>query len=250
MKLGNVSEPKLIPNRPIIPEFIKRKRKGDRRLIVIDFSQMELRVMCLYARDPLMSSILRDPKGDIHQKTADEFGVERNPAAKNLNFLLIYGGQEYMLSQELTFRGTPTDVHTAKAYIDRFAQVYQAIPVRRHLWVDEVKQRGFIYYITGRRRTFRNLNWENRRTEHKVETVAANNAVQGAAQDFLKAAIVRADPCCINPDRELPKRVVLPRLHSLWLRDTAKQVDRVRKKMLLSKTDWLLQVHDEMMIST
>ena len=86
------------------------------KIVCIDYAQLELRVMALLCKDPAMSKILRDPKGDIHQNTADKFGVARNPTAKQLNFLMLYGGLARMLAGRLTQEGVPTEVEEAEQH--------------------------------------------------------------------------------------------------------------------------------------
>jgi DNA polymerase I-like protein with 3'-5' exonuclease and polymerase domains len=221
------------------------RRFQDRLLIVLDYSQLEIRVMCLLCKDPKMESVLCDPKGDIHQTTSDEFNVSRDPEAKQLNFLLLYGGMEYMLSEQLTFSGVPTTPDQARVYRERHAQVYARVPEYRQELLDYHKANDHVVLFLKRRRHLPDINWDDKYSVHQAETTLSNNVVQGSGQDFLKAAIVRSDWQCINPDAILPQRMKLPKLHRAYLADKAKALEKHRRILRMSDSRWRLQVHDE-----
>lgn len=217
-------------------------------LIVLDYAQLELRVGCLMSRDPAMSRVLSDPKGDIHSFTANEFGVPRDPTAKQINFLLIYGGGNYVLSEQLTVNGVPTTVEVAQSYIDRFNQVYHRYKAWREELLEEHRANGFVRLFTGRRRALEDINWENRFSVHKAETTLANNTVQGSGQDFLKIAIVRTDHRRLIPDSvalgsNLSKN--WSPSHRAYLKDRVRLLTQYRKDFERCGVRWLLQVHDE-----
>lgn len=219
-----------------------------RSLSVLDYSQLELRIMALLSKDKAMTKILSDRKGDIHQHTADEFGVTR-AAAKNLNFLLLYGGQEYMLSEQLTKYGSPTDVATATQYKERHWQVYPRVKAKREEWCVEHQRNGFVRLFLGRRRTLPDADWSNSYTTHRAETQISNNVVQGSGQDFLKASIIRSDYQGVNPDRLLSQQPGLAAAHRAYLKDRAKALERIRRTLRLAQCRFLLQIHDEVMYS-
>ena len=219
-------------------------RKGE-DLVVLDYAQLELRVMALYSEDPAMCKVLCDPKGDMHQMTSDNLHIDRDPSAKNANFLLIFAGQAYVFSELLTSLGMPTTQNQAQAIISGWNKLYWRVPERRNEWLNEHREHGFIRLWTNRKRQLLDVDWDDHRSVHKAETTLSNNGVQGSGQDFLKAALIRADPAEINPDYEVRQRMQLPRKHDLLMRDYARRVDRIRRVLLLAKTKWLLQVHDE-----
>lgn len=228
----------------VVPKF-----RLHRSLCVLDYSQLELRIMALLSKDPAMTKILSDPKGDIHQHTADEFGVPRDPQAKNLNFLLLYGGQEYMLARELSRFGVPTSEATANQYKLKHWEVYPRVKEKREEWCAEHQRNGYIKLFFGRTRTLDDADWSSDYSTHRAETRLANNAVQGTGQDCLKASIVRADFLAINPDREFPKRVQVPKLHRAYLADRAQLLEKHRKVLRRGDCRYLLQVHDEVIFS-
>lgn len=227
------------------PKFLFKRVLG-----VLDYSQLELRIMCLYSKDKAMTKVLCDPKGDIHQHTADEFGVSRDPHAKNLNFLLIFGGRARMLAGELTRMGAPTDVSTAQSYVDRHGEVYPGVKAQREAWCAEHQRNGRVRLFLGRYRTVPEADWSNEYGTHRAETRISNNAVQGGGQDFLKGAIIRSDLSAINPDAAVLRNFSdLKKEHRLYLKDRVPVIERYRKLFRSAQCYFLLQVHDEIIFS-
>jgi DNA polymerase I-like protein with 3'-5' exonuclease and polymerase domains len=224
---------------------IPKRYRRSALLIVLDYAQLEIRIMALLSKDRAMTKILSSKDGDIHQNTADEFGVSRDPQAKNLNFLLLYAGGAYMLSETLTYQGVPTSKSECESYIARHKEVYPRVDEYRQELLMHHKECGYVNLFCGRRRTLPDIDWDNKYSVHKAETTLSNNVVQGSGQDFLKAAIVRADYNCINPDRELPKRMEMNKEHRLYLADKVKLIDRYRKTFKYAECKFRLQVHDE-----
>lgn len=215
-------------------------------LIVFDYQQLEIRVMALLSKDPAMHKILTDPKGDIHQNTSEEFGVDRDPTSKQINFLFLFGGREYALAEKLTTEGVPTTSDTASAYLVRYDEVYYRVHEFRKELIGYHKKHGFIRLLTGRRRWLDNVNWSNSWEEHKAETTLANNCIQGSGQDLLKASIIRNDPNNINVDRAALNRLVInDKTHKALLKDYAHKIEKYRRIYRLGHLEWLLQVHDE-----
>jgi DNA polymerase I-like protein with 3'-5' exonuclease and polymerase domains len=229
--------------------FQKQAHSNKRLLIDIDYSQMELRVACLYCKDPMMERILSDSTGDIHQVTADRFKINRNPEAKNINFLMLYAGGPGVLAKTLTFAGAPTTKAQAETYLIKANELYPQIREWRKSILLEHKKNGFVYYLDGRTRSLPEINWSEEYSVHKAETILSNNLVQGQSQDFIKAAIVRIDPLCANIDAALPSRMTMKSAHALLLKSYACKLEKYRKEFRLAKLEFLLQVHDEILLS-
>jgi DNA polymerase I-like protein with 3'-5' exonuclease and polymerase domains len=215
-------------------------------LVVLDYSQLELRVMAMRSKDEKMLTLLNDVTQDIHQNTADQFGVDRNPTAKQLNFLLLYGGGAFMLAGNLSAEGVPTTVKQADVYYNRYNEVYPMVQDYR-LWLLAMHQKfGFVRFLTGRTRHLPDVNWHSKRSIHKAETTLANNTIQGDGQDLLKASIVRSDWMGINPDRAILEKGLWGNdLHKAYLKDRVAKLEKYRRLFKLSKTQFVLQVHDE-----
>jgi DNA polymerase I-like protein with 3'-5' exonuclease and polymerase domains len=219
-------------------------------LLVLDYSQLEIRVMAMRSGDPAMVAIVNDPNGDIHQSSAELFGVDRSPTAKNLNFLMLYGGGPYMLSMKLTSEGIPTSTEDASRWLDQYAEKHAGVIEYRKYLLDHHRAVNFVPYMTGRTRHLPNIVWESKFSVHKAETTLANNTIQGDGQDFLKASIIRTDYRRLNPDAE-----VLKLRHSYFKQtpseffdqasERAKKLERYRKRLKAMKAQFILQVHDE-----
>jgi len=250
---------KVKPNQIVLPkednygqarfEFLKKPERKDQVLICIDFSQVEIRFMAILAREPEMARVLSDPKGDIHQNTADKFGVSRDPDAKFLNFLLQYGGTEFMLSEQLTFLGVPTTVQQAAVHKQRYDEVYARVPAFRKELLEQHAQYGFVQNLTGRRRNLPGINWKSQYSVHQAETTLSNNVVQGSAQDQMKMAIVRCDTQCINPDKAYLDRVHPAGSHRDLVWRMALTLPKVRAFLTKTRCRWRLQIHDEVLFT-
>ena len=150
-----------------------------RMLVCLDFSQIELRVMAMLSKDPLMCKVLNDPKGDIHTETSTKLHVPRDPVAKQCNFLLIFGGGGYALSHRLRLEGHEMSESEGDQIKANFDRTYHGVPQFRENAFAFHRKHGFIPLLTGRRRVIENIESTNRYLRHKAETQLANNVVQG-----------------------------------------------------------------------
>lgn len=233
------------PNHPDLL-FIRKPKK--KLLIVLDYSQLEIRVMCLLSRDPEMTRILSDPQGDIHNNTRDKFSVSRD-SAKNLNFLLLYGGEDFMLSETLTQFGAPTTLAQAAAYRQIYCEVHHGVvSYRKQLLLDH-QQQGFIRLWCNRRRHIDNIDWNEKYSVHKAETTLSNNVVQGSGQDFLKASVVRLNVGSVNPDAAALEVYGGDKKHRAIIADYSRKLSKFRRTLQLGDCRYLLQVHDELAFS-
>lgn len=91
-----------------------------------DLSQIELRILAylvwMHTGDRTMQAVF-EANGDIHTETANEIGCTRR-LAKDLNFAVTYGGDEYTLYQ----RGG-VDPEVGKEYIARYFAKYPGVQV-------------------------------------------------------------------------------------------------------------------------
>lgn len=220
--------------------------KGE-MFICMDFSQIELRVMALMSKDPLMTKVLNDPKGDIHTETSTQLKIPRDPAAKQCNFLLIFGGGARALQQRLKLESHDVEEDECQDWINKFDNTYVNVRAFREHQFEFHRKNGFVYLLTGRRREIENIGSNNRYLRHKAETQLANNLIQGSAQDLLKAVIVRCSPNRPNMDRSMPKLLEMSRTHQLLLKDYAAKIEKYRREFVLGKLKWRLQVHDEVL---
>jgi DNA polymerase-1 len=169
--------------------FIAEEGKS---LLAADYSQIELRVMAHFSRDPnLLEAFARD--FDIHQHTADTvFGSdlfsspkEKRKRAKIINFSVLYGSGPYSLSKELG-----VSYKEAKEFIDMYFE--KNAGVKR--FIDEVIERAEkeaeVKTISGRRRDIPEILSSNRTVKENGKRMAINTVIQGSAADIIKIAMI------------------------------------------------------------
>lgn len=222
-----------------------RRSRAKRALIVLDHSQLELRGMCLLCEDPKMTEILSSRDGDMHATTAGRLQVDRTPA-KNLNFLLQYGGNEHALAAQLTYLGFPATEDEVRQWRADYDTLYYRVHEYRDELVAYHIKHGFIRLFCGRPRHLPDIDPGNSWSMHKAETTLSNNAVQGSGQDFMKAAVVRCSYKVFNPDAAVLRSNVGDRKHRLVLTDYSQRLETYRKLFKKTRTRMLNQVHDEL----
>jgi len=149
------------------------------KLIVADYSQVELRVTAHLSEDPVMMGIYKD-NGDIHQMTADACNCARYNA-KEINFGLIYK----MGAKTLGNRIKKTQ-EEAQDYIDRYFEKYAGVAQFQDHLIAGVRRKGFTWTVTGRRRPLPKINSKDKGESNGAERQAINTQVQGSASDIIK----------------------------------------------------------------
>jgi len=165
------------------------------KLIVADYSQIELRLLAHMSRDAVLVEAFRNGE-DIHTRTAAEvFGVpplmitpEQRRNAKAVNFGIVYGQTGFGLAQAIG-----VDRREAELYIKAYFARYSG--VRR--WLDatiaEVRRSGVAKTIHGRQRPIPDMDSRNPNARGFAERTAVNTPLQGTAADLIKLAMIRID---------------------------------------------------------
>jgi DNA polymerase-1 len=159
------------------------------KLIVADYSQVELRVLAHLSKDVAMTETF-EADGDIHETTAKLTGTSRQ-RAKAINFGLIYGMSAGSLAKTLEI-----DYNDAQDYINRFFRGYP----QAKKYIDQVNDQAF---KTGLTRTLsgrlRHLNDERvialggnvQGAVGRFKRMAINSKIQGSAADIIKIAMIK-----------------------------------------------------------
>lgn len=165
------------------------------KLIVADYSQIELRLLAHMSRDPVLVDAFRNGE-DIHTRTAAEvFGVgplmvtpELRRSAKAVNFGIVYGQTPFGLAASLGIDRKEAERYI-RAYFERYAGV------RRWLdqTIEEVRRTGVSINLFGRRRPIPDMQSRNPNARNFAERTAVNTPLQGAAADLIKLAMIRID---------------------------------------------------------
>lgn len=154
--------------------------------IIADYSQIELRLMAWFSKDPEMQKIYQQ-NGDIHQKTADTLGCTRQ-IAKSLNFGLNYGRTAYGMAKGLGISSIE-----AQAFIDKYFQQYKGVAEFMEKCKQTIQTEYAVKTITKRKRRFPEYPAAKQKkdttTMKRLERQATNARIQGSASDVIKIAM-------------------------------------------------------------
>jgi DNA polymerase-1 len=178
-------------------------------LLTADYSQIELRLLAHFSRDPLLVEAYR--RGDdIHTLTASQvFGVpplmvtpDHRRAAKVVNFGIVYGLSPFGLSQNLGIEPSEAKQFIA-AYFEKYAGVRSFIDKT----LAEARRDLKVKTLFGRIRPIPDINSKNANQRGFAERTAVNTPLQGTAADLIKIAMIRIDAAL--QERGLKSRMTL-----------------------------------------
>jgi DNA polymerase-1 len=189
------------------------------KLIVADYSQIELRLLAQMSRDPVLVTAFRNGE-DIHTRTAAEvFGVpplmvtaEMRRNAKAVNFGIVYGQTPFGLAATLGI-----ERKEAEEYIKTYFELHSGVRKFIQETIAEVRKNGYAVTQFGRKRPIPDMHSRNPNARSFAERTAVNTPLQGTAADLIKLAMIRID-------------------------------ERLRRENL--ETKMLLQVHDELLFES
>jgi len=178
-------------------------------LVSADYSQVELRLLAHLAdaKDMIAAFIAGL---DVHTVTAAKiFGVaeaavtpQLRSRAKAVNFGIIYG----MGPQRLAAT-TGVSLAEAKAFIQRYFEVYPAIKTYTQSLIAAARATGYCVTMLGRRRPIPEIGDKNQANRARGENIAVNAPIQGSAADLIKVAMIRIDRALIQ--QRLKTRMLL-----------------------------------------
>ena len=176
--------------REIRAAFVPR---GGWKLIVADYSQIELRLLAHMSRDPVLVEAFRNGE-DIHTRTAAEvFGIpplmitpEQRRNAKAVNFGIVYGQTPFGLAATLGIERKEAELYI-RAYFERYAGVRRFIDAT----IAEVRRSGVAVNMFGRKRPIPDMQSKNPNARNFAERTAVNTPLQGTAADLIKLAMIR-----------------------------------------------------------
>ena len=178
-------------------------------LLTADYSQIELRLLAHFSRDPLLVEAYR--RGDdIHTLTASQvFGVpplmvtpDHRRQAKVVNFGIVYGLSPFGLSQNLGIE--PAE---AKQFIANYFQTYSGVRAFIDKTLEEARRELKVKTLFGRVRPIADINSKNANQRGFAERTAVNTPLQGTAADLIKIAMIRIDAAL--RERRLKSRMTL-----------------------------------------
>ena len=176
-----------------------------KKLLAIDYSQIELRLMAHYSNDEIMVKSFNNNE-DIHKRTASEiFGVDIQDVdddmrrkAKTINFGLLYGMSAFGLSNQLSVTRAEADIFL-ESYFDR----YSGVSAFMKNIVEVAKGKKYVETLHGRKIHVPNIESSNYLMRQASERAAINGPLQGSAADIIKIAMIKIAEWIEGNDQEI-----------------------------------------------
>ena len=176
-----------------------------KKLLAIDYSQIELRLMAHYSNDEIMVKSFNNNE-DIHKRTASEiFGVDIQDVdddmrrkAKTINFGLLYGMSAFGLSNQLSVTRAEADIFL-ESYFDR----YSGVSAFMKNIVEDAKGKKYVETLHGRKIHVPNIESSNYLMRQASERAAINGPLQGSAADIIKIAMIKIAEWIEGNDEEI-----------------------------------------------
>jgi len=197
-------------------------------LLAADYSQIELRLLAHFSKDPLLVEAYR--RGDdIHTLTASQvFGVpplmvtpDHRRQAKVVNFGIVYGLSAFGLSQNLGI-----EPGEAKQFINAYFEKYKGVRAFIDRTLEEARREQKVKTLFGRVRPIPDINSKNANLRGFAERTAVNTPLQGTAADLIKLAMIRIDAAL--RERGLKSRMTLQVHDELLVELPPDELDLVR----------------------
>lgn len=186
-----------LQNIPIRSELGRKIRQAfiapkDYKIVAIDYSQIELRIMAHLSNDKGLVTAFSEGK-DIHKATAaevfavelDEVTTDQRRSAKAINFGLIYGMSAFGLAKQLNIGR-----HQAQEYQDKYFQRYPGVLTYMEETRQQASEQGYVETLFGRRLYLPDINAKNGMRKKAAERAAINAPMQGTAADIIKKAML------------------------------------------------------------
>jgi DNA polymerase-1 len=190
------------------------------KLIVSDYSQVELRILAHFTQDPLLMRAYIEGDVDLHSATARRaYGIPegkepttmQRSLAKNTNFSMVYGATAWTLVQRYN---VPEDV--AEKLVEAFFATYKKVAPWQRAVLKECRSRArtkkrhgvhvdpYVTTLLGRRRRLPEIMLPDSGSQvpgkkegvtygklrRGAERQAINTVIQGTAADVMKLAMI------------------------------------------------------------
>lgn len=163
------------------------------KLLSLDYSQIELRIMAHLSKDPKLVSAFKNNL-DIHRATSatinkiklEEVSDKQRQEAKAINFGILYGQGPHGLSQSANI-----PYQQAREFIDKYFKSYAGVKKFIDNTIKEVQKTNYSQTIFGRLRELREINSQEIMKKKSAERMAINSPIQGSAADIIKIAMIK-----------------------------------------------------------
>jgi DNA polymerase-1 len=158
------------------------------KLVGIDYSQIELRLLAHFSEDPALVEAFNADL-DIHHQTAvkifgEEEAASKRSIAKSINFGLLYGMGSKKLGDTL---GIPAK--EAKKYIESYFEAFVSVKDYLASIEDYALQHGYIKTLLKRKRIF-DFDSANGMQKAAYLRESVNTLFQGSAADLIKLSML------------------------------------------------------------
>ncbi|MDP0506077.1 MAG: DNA polymerase I [Fusobacterium sp. JB019] len=163
------------------------------KLLGIDYSQIELRVLTEISKDENLIEAYKDDQ-DLHSLTArrifdlsdeEEVTPKQRSMAKIVNFSIIYGKTPFGLSKELKITRAE-----ATSYIERYFQEYPKVKKLEEEIIENATKTGYSETYFKRRRDIEGINSKNKNLRNQADRMAVNTVIQGTAAEIIKKVMI------------------------------------------------------------
>jgi DNA polymerase-1 len=184
------SDPNL-QNIPIRTEIGKQIRDAfiapeGSRLLVADYSQLELRVLAHFAGQGRLYDYFRNPEGDFFDNLAKEIGWDR-AQTKTATYATLYGAGDKKIGASLGIgpEGGEKIMYAIREHMPEL----EAVKDRA---VRFAQEHGYVKGLGGMIRRIPEIHSNNRFEKFKAERIALNTPIQGSGAYIMKRAMLAA----------------------------------------------------------
>lgn len=165
------------------------------KLLGMDYSQIELRVMADISGDDLLIEDFENDI-DIHKATAgrildkevEDITKKERSLGKTINFGILFGQTGFGLGNMLGI-----SAGTAQEYITSYFKHYAGVEAYMRSFEKEAYKKGYVQSMFGTTRWIRGLRSKNFRLMRSAQREAINMPIQGGEADIMKLAMIKLD---------------------------------------------------------
>jgi DNA polymerase-1 len=201
------------------------------RMVAIDYSQIELRIMAHLSRDAGLVNAFENGL-DVHRATAaevfdlcaEDVTADQRRSAKAINFGLLYGMSAFGLAKQLGINRSDAQ-HYMNTYFARYPGVQAYMEETRI----QARDKGYVETLYGRRLYLPDINSSNGMRRQAAERTAINAPMQGTAADIIKLAMIDVDAWIRQQD--LPITMIMQVHDELVFEVPEMDVEEVSEKL-------------------
>ncbi|CAD6336670.1 unnamed protein product, partial [Miscanthus lutarioriparius] len=203
--------------------------------VTADYSQIELRLMAHFSKDPTLVELLSKPDGDVFTMIASRWADKEEALisskerenTKRFIYGILYGMGANSLAEQLE-----CSTEEAAQKIQSFRRFFPGVSSWLHEVVLSCRQKGYVETLLGRRRFLTKITAGNSKEKAKAQRQAVNSICQGSAADIIKVAMIRVHSVITNRTRAT---------------DSTDEVSR-KFSEIGGQCHLILQVHDELVL--